>query len=173
MTTGQYSQLNELLSDFSKLSNEKDTLEAKIKNLQLRAADALLPQHAELSMKLVDLETKLRAIAVANETELFTATGKRTHETPFGKIQFRQASHLAFEDEEKVILKLKLMVRATDPDALDFVRTKEELNLEALEAQPDGWLALLGIRRVTEDKFSVSPFSLKADKPRKEKKEAA
>jgi hypothetical protein len=173
MTPHSYNQLNQLLADHSRLSAELAGIESDANLRTLRAVTPLLPTHAETKAAIGEIEGKVRAIAVANP-ELFPED-KKTHTTPFGAISFRTTSFLEIEDEEKAMLKIKLacereMLRATragtpplfTEDTL--LRTKQECNLEALEKLDDAQLALFGIARKSEEKFSLKPLEVKADK---------
>lgn len=168
MKVNEYNRINELISEYSKISALLEKAEADIKMRQLKAAESLLPEHAELQLRLGDLEQKLRALADEHQAELFTEGGKRTHATPFGAMKFHRSSNLEFDDAEKVLLKIRLEADRADIIAAAFIRTHEEPNLEALETLDDKQLALFGVRRVTKDNFKVVPFAMKADKPKKE-----
>lgn len=182
MNATQYNRINELLSEYSTLASAFDLAEAEIKILQLAAAKELLPKHAELKIKLADLEEKLRALADAFYAELFPeADEKRTHATPFGSLKYHKSSSLEFDDEEKVLLKIKLACdrelqrvrNLTEPPRFteaQLVRTFEEPNRDALGDLDDATLALFGITRVKKDNFKIVPFSMKTDRPAKAKK---
>jgi hypothetical protein len=174
MTPKEYNRINELLSEFSSLNAALEAAEAEIKTVQLAAARELLPKHAAAKVALSNLEGTLRTISDEHYEELFPSE-KRTHKTPFGELQYRKSSSLEIEDEEKTILKIK--VRATEEEARrseggiplfaeeQLIRTREELNLEALGELDDATLALFGIVRRHKDNFKIVPFALQADKP--------
>jgi len=181
MTPAKYNQINELLSDYSTIFAGLEGAEAEIKKVQLAAAAGLLPTHAELKVKLTDLETKLKALSDEHYAELFPDTEKaRTHNTPFGALQYRKSSSLEFKDGEKVLLKMKLACQAeaervrntSEPPRFTWdqvVRTKEEPNLDAMSDFDDATLAMFGITREHKDNFKISPFDMKSDKPAKKK----
>jgi hypothetical protein len=173
MTPTRYNNLNELLAEFSDLAAQLQTIEAEVNRSQIFAARPLLPEHANTKARLGDIESKLREIAVSNP-ELFP-DDRKTHATPFGSISFRKSTSLDFDDEEKVILKIKLacekeLKRANKTEEApafteeSLTRTRQEPNLEALEKLDDAVLLSLGIVRKTEEKFSVKPLEVKADK---------
>ena len=163
MTASQYNRINELLSDFSSLNAAVEAAEAEIKTVQLAAAKELLPKHAAAKVALSSIESTLRALSDEHYQELFP-TEKRTHKTPFGALEYRKSSSLEIEDEEKSILKIEARFEA---DMTRFIRTRKELNIEALEELDDDYLALVGIVRKHKDNFKVVPFALMADKPAK------
>jgi len=165
--------MNELLAQYSELSAHLAEVEAQVNLSQVQAARPLLPEHANTKAAIGDIESKLREIAVANP-ELFP-DDKRTHKTPFGSISFRKVTSLEVDDEEKTILKIKVactkelrrsslageVPRFTEETLL---RKREEPNLEALEAFDDAGLAQFGVERKTDEKFSVKPLAVQADK---------
>lgn len=180
MNQSQYNRINELLAEHSTVSAALERAEAAIKTVQLEAAKELLPEHAQLKVKLTDLETELRKLSDANYDALFGAK-TRSHQTPFGGLKYHKSSSLETEDEEKAILKIKLdcTLEADSAKAerrvplyttADYIRTKESLNLEALESVPAAILARWGIVRVEKDNFKVLPFDMRTDSPRKTKK---
>lgn len=176
MNATQYNKINELISEFSTLAAAFDQAEAEIKSLQLAAAKELLPKHAELKVKLTELEAQLKTLADQHEASLFP-DDKRTHATPFGSLKYVKSTSLEVTDEEKSILKIKLacveeLARESTGATPRFteaqlLRTIEELDLEALAKCDDATLALFGIVRVTKDNFKVVPFAMKSDKPAK------
>lgn len=174
MNADQYNAINTLLSKYSELSAALESAEAEIKTVQLAAARDLLPKHAAAKVALGELEGALRKLSDRHYTELFPDE-KRTHKTPFGAIEYRKSSSLEVEDEEKSILKIKVacteeLARRSEGRPPCFtedqlIRTREELNLEALAQLDDTTLAMFGIVRVCKDNFKLSPFAMKTDKP--------
>lgn len=182
MNATQYNRINELLAEFSTINAAFESAEAEIKTLQLAAAKEMLPKHAELKIKLTDIEAELRKLSDAHYAELFPEDKKRSHATPFGGLKYTKSSSLEADDEEKSVLKIKIActdelarVGRVTPCApprftqADLIRSREELNLEALEKLDDLTLAAFGIRRVTKDNFKVLPFDMASDKPAKKK----
>jgi anion-transporting ArsA/GET3 family ATPase len=182
MKTADYNELNELLLEYSKINSALEKSEAGIKTVQLVAAETLLPEYAELKMRFTQVESRLRKLADAYYDELFPEEKKRTHQTPFGGVKYHKSSSLEFEDEEKVVLKIraecaKEMRRAERAEDVPHfteekqIRTYERPNLEALDEFDDGALTnLFGITRKHKDNFKVIPFELKSDKPAKKDK---
>lgn len=175
MTPNKYNDLNELLAEFSELCTTLATIEAEVNLSQITAARPLLPDHANTTARIGEIEDRLRKIAQDNP-ELFPEP-KRTHQTPFGSIAFRKSKRLEIrdKDEEKAILKVKVacskeLKRAelkNEPPRFTeetLLRKREELNLEALETFEDAELPQFGVDRVEEEKFSAKPLQVKADK---------
>ena len=123
----------------------------------------MLPKHAAAKVALSSIEATLRSLSDEHYGELFP-TEKRTHKTPFGSLEYRKSSALEVEDEEKSILKIEARFEA---DMNSLIRTRKELNLEALAELDDRTLAIVGITRKHKDNFKVVPFTLTADKPAK------
>jgi phage host-nuclease inhibitor protein Gam len=178
----EYAKLNEMLSEFSRLSAALEAAEAEIKTVQLAAAAGLLPSHAQCKVKLTDLEGGLRDFCAKHYDELFPEA-KRTHSTPFGDVQYRRGTSIVVDDEDKTILRiqgacfmegdLSRTEHRSPRFTLDqLTRVRRELNLEALGALDDSLLTLFGAVRKTEDKFSVKPFDMRSDKPAKASKSA-
>jgi hypothetical protein len=180
MTATQYNRVNELLSEYSSLAAALEAAEAEIKTVQLAAAQDLLPKHAACKVALTNLEEALQRIADEHYEALFPTEEKRTHKTPFGDLQYRKSSSLEADDEEKSLLKIKLACQEELAGEAEgrkprfseeqLIRTREELNLDALGGLDDVTLAALGIRRVRKDNFKVVPFTMKSDKPAKGKR---
>jgi hypothetical protein len=178
MNATQYNRLNELLSEFSTVNALLEAAEGEIKIVQLAAATELLPKHAELQIKLTNIEAELRKLSDAHYDELFPEAKKRSHETPFGTVKYHKSSSLEFDDEEKVLLKIKAACQAeaarvrnlSEPPRFTeemLIRRTEAPNLDAMGGFDDVTLALLGITRKHKDNFSVKPFAMKTDKPQK------
>jgi hypothetical protein len=176
MNANTYNKINELISEYSKVIAELEQAEATIKTRQLQAAEALLPDHAGLKIRLEEVERQLHRLAAAHYDELFAENEKRNHKTPFGELTFRRASSIEFDDREKVLLKIKLeSAREADAALREkraprftenlFIRTHEEPNLEVLAGLDDSLLARFGFQRVQQDHFRVKPFGMKSDRP--------
>ncbi len=183
MKASEYNKLNELLAEYSRLNAAFEAAEAEIKTIQLAAAAELLPKHAELKVKTTDLEAKLRDFADNFYDELFPDE-KRTHKTPFGGLAYKKTSSLDAPDEEKSILLIKLACAQEDARAkalkesprftvAQLIRTREELNREALELLDDITLAAFAVRREHKDNFKIQPFAMHSDKPARKAKSLA
>ena len=173
MTPKNYGELNQLLANHSRLSAVLGGIESDANLRSLKAVTPLLPKHANTKAEIAEIEGKVRAIAVASP-ELFPDE-KKTHTTPFGAISFRTSKFLHIEDEEKTILRIQLacekeIQRANHAGEQPrftvgtLLRTKVEPNLEGLELLDDADLKGFAIERKTEEKFSLKPLEVKADK---------
>ena len=178
MNAAQYNKLNELLSEFSTVAAMLEAAEGEIKIVQLVAAGELLPKHAELQVRLTGIEAELRKLSDAHYDELFPEAKKRSHETPFGTVKYHKSSSLEYDDEEKVLLKIKAACQAEAARVRNLneaprftedmlIRRTEAPNLDAMGGFDDLTLAAMGIERRHKDNFSVKPFDMKTDKPAK------
>ena len=164
------------VTKYSRLSAELQGTESRVNIASVEATEPMLPEYSETKMRIADIEARLRVIAVENP-ELFPDE-KKTHKTPFGSISFRAVTYMDIdkEDEETLVLKVKdachreilLAMREKRAPRLQvekLIRTREALNIEALELFSDEELKhLFGIERKREEKFSVKPLEVKADK---------
>lgn len=180
MKACEYNKLNKLLAEFSTVAAALESAEGEIKVVQLAAAAELLPKHAELKVKLTAIEAELRKLSDAHYDELFPEAKKRSHTTPFGTIKYHKSSSLEYDDEEKVLLKIKAACQAeamrvrnlNEPPRFTadmLIRRTEAPNLDALGTLDDLTLAAMGVERVRKDNFSVKPFDMRSDKPQKAK----
>jgi len=184
MNSNQYNKINELLSEFSAASIALESAEANIKAVQLTAADPLLPEYAQLKMRVADIEQTLREICDQHYEALFPNDKKRSHKTPFGEVKYHKSSALELDDVEKVILKIHLFGKAEEEQALkekrmprftvaNLLRKIEEPNLEALGNLDNATLSIFGVVREEKDNFKITPFALKTDKPSRARKSEA
>ena len=189
MTAKEYNRLNELLAEYSLVSAAIERDEAEIKTAQLQAGTELIPQHAERKVKLTSIEAELRALSDACYADLFPGDPgdeKRTHKTPFGELAYHKSTSLEFDDAEKTLLKVKVACHVEEAraktagvtprfTAAQLIRTREEINLDAMKSLDPVTLALFDVRREQHDNFKVKPFTMKSDRPAKvaKKKEAA
>lgn len=129
-----------------------------IDNIKAEAKEKTTP----LTARIKEIETGLANFAVARKAELFPK--KKSLDLTFGLIGFRQST------------KLKTLVRwtwgavlerlrelAADPEGKpyrDAIRTKAEVDKEAMRDWPEERLASVGVHKVSEDEFF---YELKAE----------
>ena len=80
----------------------------------------------------------------------------KTLKTPYGTVAFRSVTKLEIKNEEVTIL----LIERLGEEGLPFIRTKQGLNLEALEYLEDKDLHELRIKRVTTESCSVKPAKI-------------
>src|SRR6185312_3476620 len=115
-------------------------------------------EYAQYQQAMTQAETAAEVIARAHP-EWFTA--RKSIKTPYGTAKLTKASRLESSNEEATVKLLRAEERA-NPEfkADDFIRKQEVPNLEALERLDDATLGRFMVKRVVEDKFSVSPASV-------------
>ena len=153
--TEDYANALNLLAVHTEAANRLAELETDANDQFIDIVDGLRADYAEAQIKLSESEAALRLIAEAHP-EWFADS--RSFRTPYGAIKWRKAPKLDVANEEATLAKLELREERVDGfKAEDFTRTRKELNLEALERLDDATLKQLGIARIIEDKFSVTP----------------
>lgn len=177
MKAKDYNTINTLLATYSTTIAEVKACEGTIQMRQLKAARALLPEHARKKTLLAELEAELKALALRYSAELFPAQeDRRNHKTPFGEMGFHRSSSLAYREEDAVLARIRSAclteAQAADTERRDprfttgqLIRVSEEPNLEAIETLDDQVLQQLGITRVIKDNFKIKPAAMKSDKP--------
>ncbi len=119
-------------------------------------------QSAPLAIRMKDLETALTNFAVARKDDLFPK--KKSLELTFGALGFRQSTKLKtlVKWTWKLVLE-RLQALAADPEGTPFreaIRTKVEVDKEAMRDWPEERLATVGVHKVAEDEFF---YELKAE----------
>jgi len=153
MPTGNpYSDLVAKLAEYSEQCNELAVMEA---DLQARQMEAILKDSLEYSLLLqsvADQEAQIEAMAIRHP-EWFVKP--KTLKTPCGEVSFRTSTKLEPANED---LTMALIEQRADKDL--YLRTRNFLNIEALETLSDVELAGLKITRVTTDKCTVKPMKV-------------
>jgi hypothetical protein len=162
-----FSNMVNLLAVYSEASNRLDELQALANGSLLELIDAHKTEYADLQHTLTESETALEVIALRHP-EWF-AKDKRSIKTPYGTVKFHASSKLEIKNEEVTLLLLdKLAAENKQFKRADYVREKEELNLEALEKLDEATLKKLRIERVPNDNFSVVAAKVNMGKAVKE-----
>jgi phage host-nuclease inhibitor protein Gam len=74
----------------------------------------------------------------------------KTVKTPFGSVKFTESSPIAVASEEATV---RLIIASRKSD--EYLRTKQELDLDALATCDDAQLAKFGLIRTTKQNFKV------------------
>jgi len=159
-TSTHYKDLVDGLAILTECANRLASLETKIKDCYIDAVDEHRKEYAALQEALEKADNAVKDIAGLHP-EWFA--DKKTITTPYGSIQSRSTTKLVVENETETIRLLKQL----GPDAAVFVRTKEELDLEALEKLPDAELARILVTRVTTESLTAAPAKLNLGKAAK------
>jgi hypothetical protein len=198
--TDDFKEMVNLLAVYTEAHNSLIALENDCNTELLEIIDEHKTDYAVLQESLTKAEAALELIALRHP-EWFAQ--KQSIGTPYGTVKFHSGTKLEAANEEVSILLIRQkgmrafdeaeengeIVRAaiergetvalpTTPvfDDAQFVRVKEELNLEALAGLTDAELGEFRIRRVPNKSFSVKPAKIdmgKAVKESVEQKEAA
>ena len=154
--TATFNNLVNLLSVYSEAYARNSTLEAEIAEMTLSLIDDTKKEYAEIQTVLTQAESALETLCRANPTWF---QEKRSVKTPYGSVGFKRISKLLVPNEELSIELVKAAERAADAP-LGLIRTKDALDLEALEKLDDGALKAFRITRANTDEFSVKPVKL-------------
>jgi phage host-nuclease inhibitor protein Gam len=147
----QYKELVDLLALFSAASTQIAELQARADKALLATVDHERPEFALLTSTVEEAEKNIRKLASQHPE---WADG-RTIKTPYGQVQFRRSSKLVAASPEASIELIRVKLKDRDPR--EFIRTVEELDLEALAGLEDALLAKVGIRRETVDSITIKP----------------
>lgn len=121
-------------------------------NKELDAAkDKAAQAAAPLAARLKELESGLAVFAVLNRKELFP-DGAKSLDLGFGLIGFRASTKIVQQNNINAEMTLE---RLRKFKFVDGIRTKEEINKDAMTAWTDEKLETVGLRRQKSDGFFV------------------
>lgn len=171
--TSEFKNFVELISIYTAAALELESVENSASAAQLELVDANLAEYTNLQQTITKTEEALQLIALKHP-EWFA--GKASIKTPYGSVKWTPSTSLEIPNEE---LSIELIERDLQTNLEsrpgDYIRTKKELNREALETCDDAMLARYKIRRVSKKTFAVTPAKLdmgKAVKAAQEKRVA-
>lgn len=169
--SADYKNMVDLLAVHSDASNRLGEMQVELNDEMLSAIDPRREEYAKLQKAVTESETALEVIAVRHP-EWFA--DKKSIKTPYGQVKFTKSTSLKAPNEEASILLVKQRSeRDSKFESSKFVRTREELNLEAFESMSDEELKEFRIKRVTDQNFSVKPACVDLGKAVKEAAEKA
>lgn len=175
--TADFQNLIDLLAVFTEASNRLDALQATANEDLAAILDEIKEEYAQAQEAATKAESAIEQIALKNPDWF---TDKRTLRTPYGTVSLRRGSKLDAPNEEASLVRIRLFAekhfpgagpdetRAREEFISRFIRTKETLNLEALEAESDTFLTTIGVARVPFETFSAKPATLDLGKAVKE-----
>jgi phage host-nuclease inhibitor protein Gam len=158
--TDHYKDLVDNLSILLDASNRLTALTTQINQGYLELVDEHREEYAYLQETISKVEVSIEALAILNP-QWFAE--KKTVTTPYGSVTSRKSSELEVPNEEVSIVLLEQL----GAESAAFIRTKKELNLEALEQLSDDELARIRIKRVAEEKITAKPAALDMGKAAK------
>jgi len=168
-TDPEFQNLVKLLAIFSEASNRIDTLQAEATADHLETIDHIRDEYAALQQALTESGTALELI-VLKHPEWFAT--KRSIKTAFGTVKLHTSHPLVIPNEEVTQLLIEKEIegqklRRADPtapasefDAAALLRTRIEIDREALEKLDESQLKKLRVHRERKDNFSVAPAKL-------------
>lgn len=139
-----------MMSPLMLASHKKDSIQARLNRVLHTAAEGIRTDLADAQETQARLEAQIEELVRANPHWL---GGKKQIKTPFGVVKFTASTSLEASNEQHSIEMIRKHLPA---DADFFVRTKEELNLQALAQLDDESLTKLRIFRISDDKFSLA-----------------
>jgi len=156
----------ELLGIYTDASNRIAELENDANDHLLALLTSGIDDYSKLQVTLTNTEQALELICRAHP-EWFG--DKKSITTPYGTAKLHSTTKLEISNPEATLLLIKHEgERNTEFKAVDFIHSKEEPNLEALEKLPDTVLKNFRIFRVKDESFSVVPAKVKMGKAVKE-----
>lgn len=175
--TEDFQNLIDLLAVFTEGSNRLARLQSDANEQLTDILDEIKAEYAQAQEAVTRAEAAMEIIALAHPDWF---SGKRSLKTPYGTVSLRRGTKLDAANEEASIVRIRLYAtqqfpgngpeeqRAREEFISRFVRTKETLNLEALEAEGDTFLKTIGVDRVPFESFSAKPATLDLGKAVKE-----
>lgn len=155
-----FKNLVDLLSVYSEAENRLDHLEASVNEATLEVVDDHRDEYAGLQKTLVESEAALEIIA-RRHPDWFRA--KATLKTPYGSVALKNNPPKLVAPNEEVSI-----VLIQTKGLHKYLRTRTELNLEALSDLSDASLSEFRITRIQNDTFSVKAAKLDLGKAVKE-----
>ena len=148
-----------LLAVYTDSNNQLAALEAETNGLFQTLIEDKKEEYAVLQKSMTEAEAAAEEL-VRNHPEWLPGD-KRSIKTPFGTANFRRSSSLDIPDEKRTITaiewhEIQEAEAGREFSREEYVRTKETLDLEALEKLDDVLLATLHIERKHSDSFSIT-----------------
>jgi len=158
-----YTNLVNLLAVYSEANNRMLAMQADIQAQYMELIDGAKSEYAKLQAVLGETETALESLALTHP-EWFPEK-RKSIKTPYGTVKLTSTTSLEVANEEATII---LIEKSTPENQTKFLRSKVELNREALETLSDAELRSFRIKRIQEESFSVTAAKLDMGKAVKE-----
>lgn len=150
----------DLMAVFKEAQQRLASIEAEVDEAYMEIIDTHRGSYATLQNAITVSTTAIEAM-VAKHPEWFME--KRTVKCPYGSVKVTRTTKLDAKNEEASILLIEKAATETGKDQADvsafrqkFVRTKEELNLEALGELSDEELARFRVKRVRSESVTIT-----------------
>lgn len=144
--------LLELLGERANAVHELHTMQIAADRLLQMEARRVQKEYADFAQLVALLDVEIEAFVRAHP-ELMPK-GKKGIPTAFGTPKLTTTTTLEVNDEPR---SLELVIKSLDRQCTKYVRVVPSLDLEALAKLTDEKLLSVGIRRVTEERFSIAP----------------
>jgi hypothetical protein len=143
--------LIDLLAVYSEASVRLSELQARADATLLETVDGERKEFAELSTALENADTAIKELAGKHPE---WADG-RTIKTPYGTVRFTRTTKLEVPSPEATVALIRATIKGRNP--VEFIRMREEPDLEALGRLDDALLAKVGVIRKTSDSVTIKP----------------
>lgn len=138
------------LAEMAAIDRKLATLEVEMNSVIATAKTHAQRESEPLRQRRKALGDAVGTFAVLNKSELF---GKqRSLDLAFGVIGFRQSSPLVQQTHITAAMTLE---KLREYGFTEAIRTKEEVNREAMTGWPDERLEMVGVRRQHKDTFFI------------------
>ncbi len=145
-------QADDALRQLAEIAREQARIESGLNDQVDQLKAAAKAQLAPLSANRKRLEDALAVFGTQRKAELFGETRNRSQELAFGVIGFHKVTGLRLLAKHTWAMVLQ---RLQDLGFGEGVRTKLEVNKDALRGWPDGKLEDVGVKRETTDEFYI------------------
>ena len=157
--SADFKALVDLVALYSDAANQIKAMEADANAEFMEILDDRKPAYAKLQAVLTDSETALETLALKHPEWFVT---RKSIKTPYGTVKLTKSTKLAVRNEEVSILLIQRALenalgKPAEQSIADLLRTRTELNLEALEKLDDDLLKQFKIARVETQNFSIVP----------------
>lgn len=147
-----FQTLVNLLSDYTEATHFLTELEGVIGQQMKDVIDQHKTAYARMQKLLTTSERELEIIATRHP-EWFTE--KKGVKTPYGTVKFTRSTVLEIKNEELSLELIRRDAHGLTLDPENLIRTRDELDREALEDLSDEQLKAFKIRRIPKENFSV------------------
>ncbi|OHD21252.1 MAG: hypothetical protein A2Y38_05505 [Spirochaetes bacterium GWB1_59_5] len=151
MALRDWDEVNQCLRKMGELDIEKETLDGRL-TLEINDVKGRYSVWAEeVIAERRGIEALVKGFVETRKAEFVKV---RSKELDFGTVAYRVVSSIP---TPRAADKLSAIVRAVKAMGMSCLRTKEEIDKEALESLSDMELAKIGLTRKVEDKLRIEP----------------
>jgi phage host-nuclease inhibitor protein Gam len=160
-----YKNLLDLLAIVTECENRLGSIDADIQSEYLELVDAVKEDYIALQSKKAEAEQAVEILAKRNPQWF---EDEKTIKSPFGQVRSTATSAISVPSLEAALRLVKLAGREAE-----FIRTREELDLNALDRLKDEELALFGLVRQRAESLTIKPARVDLGKTLKAAEKAA